>query len=876
MMRQFHLAKEQHPEALLFFRMGDFYELFLDDAKVAAEVLGLTLTARSKGEDSIPMAGVPVRAHESYLVRLVQAGYAVAICEQVQDPREAKGLVDREVVRVVTPGTLTEESALDGARSLFVLAAVPRDGEVGLAWADITTGRFCCASCPPERFVDEVGRLGPAELLIPDSEEAADAASRLRSDAESIGLPITLRPPWAFDSSSARRVVAEQLRVRTLEPFGLESRPAPLTAAGALLEFLRDTQKAALDQIRNLELQDPSRTLALDQATRRTLEITESLMGGGREGTLLATVDRTGTPMGARLLREHLLNPLVDRAQIEVRLAAVAKLWAETGSRAHMAGLLKGLGDLERLAGRVATGRANARDLVGLATSLGRVPALRESIQSAEPALLLSIHERLDPCGELASSLRETLVEDPPLTVREGGLVRDGHSAELDELRSIGTDGRTWMAALQAREQERTGISTLKVGFNRVFGYYIEITHANRDSVPEEYIRKQTLKNSERYITPELKEHEARVLGAEEKIKAIEYRIFSELREAAAAALDRLLETAHALAELDVLVSFAVVAAEQNFVRPELSEEPVLDIQDGRHPVVEATRRDEPFVPNNTRLDEGSRLVVLTGPNMSGKSTYLRQTALIVLLAQVGSFVPARSARIGIADRVFTRVGTGDDISRGASTFMVEMVETANILRNASERSLLILDEVGRGTSTFDGLAIAWAAVEHIHNELGARCLFATHYHQLTDLADDLSAARNLNVAVREWKDEIVFLHRIEEGGTDRSYGIHVARLAGLPPEVLDRAREVLERLELDEEGLSRRILAGRAVADALATANPEPESVQLDLFGLLAEKDDGALLEELLAADLDATSPLDAWRLLHRLQEGVRDRAGD
>ena len=897
MMRQYHAAKRKHPGALLFFRMGDFYELFFDDARLAAKELGLTLTSRSKDRE-MPMAGVPVRAMEGYLVKLVRSGHTVAICDQIQDARDAKGIVERDVVRVVSPGTLVDDAALEESEPLFVLSihvetpGNTRDSDplLGLAWADISTGAFRCAATPLERLGEELSRIGPAEVLLPDMHESdagAELLGQVRAAVTREELPVTLRPGWSFDARSGARDLREQLQVSTLDAYGVTDAPAILAACGALLGYLLDTQKSALSQIRDLQVHQPSRHLVLDRATRRTLEITRSQQDGGRAGTLLSVVDRTATPMGARLLRDWLLEPLVDRAAILHRQEAVAELFDQGAVRRSLAEKLDGLGDLERLAARLAGGRAGARDLVGLAAALERVPGIVASMAELGSPAVASLRERLDPCQELRERIRRTLRDDPPLGLRDGGLVREGFSAEVDELRGLAKGGKDYLARLQQRECERTGIPSLKIGFNKVFGYYLEITHAHRERVPEDYIRKQTLKNAERYITPELKEYEAKVLGAEEKVKDLEYEIFLALRNAAAEEVGRLLGTAGALAELDVLHSLAAVAVERRYVRPEIldgDDARTLEIVEGRHPVVEAALLEDPFVPNDTRLDGHACLVVLTGPNMSGKSTWLRQTALIVLLAQVGSFVPADRARIGLADRIFTRLGAGDDIARGASTFMVEMVETANILRNATERSLLLLDEVGRGTSTFDGLAIAWSVCEHVHDRIGARCLFATHYHQLTDLAASLARARNFNVAVREWGEEIVFLHRIEEGGTDRSYGIHVARLAGIPPGVLDRARDVLARLERDEEGLSRRILAtheaapdpvaasapGPAPAAATAPLPPDRTVVQHSLFDLLQKNGHSELLAELQTLDLNALPPIEAWKLLDRVVKAL------
>ena len=899
MMRQFYAAKDQHPQALLFFRMGDFYELFYDDAKIASKELGLTLTARDK-ERKVPMAGIPVRSLEGYLARLVRAGHTVAICEQLQDPRETKGIVDRGVVRVVSPGTLLEEESLVGSEPLFVLAVhieVPRgkaaatkslgDWQVGLAWADLTTGAFRCCVTNVDGCAEELARIRPAEVLladIPESEELAFSAfARVKSFLAQEGLPLTKRLPWTFDAHNGHRDLCEQLQVVTLEAFGIEELPQVIAACGGLLDFLKDTQKSSLQQLRELHFHQAAQHLCLDRATRRTLEIVRNQHDGGREGTLLAVIDRTGTPMGARLLRDWVLEPLVDATAIMVRHDAVEELYGNAQQRGAIRESLDGLGDLERLAAKLVSGRAGARDLFGLARALERVPDLCHALASSHSAALARLAANLDPCTEVAARIRATLQDDLPLSLKDGGLVRDGFSAEVDELRLLAKGGKDYLIALQERESARAGFP-VKLGFNRVFGYYIEITHLHSGKAPADYIRKQTLKNAERFITPELKEYEAKVLGAEEKAKDLEFDLFEQLRSAVAAEALRVITTARALAELDVLQGLAAVASERRYVRPEFvpaaeGECGVLDIREGRHPVVEATLLHDPFVPNDTLLgrdpdgdaqQDGARLAILTGPNMSGKSTYLRQTALVVLLAQLGSFVPAESARITLVDRIFTRLGGGDDISRGQSTFMVEMVETANILRHASARSLLLLDEVGRGTSTFDGLAIAWAVCEFVHNQARARCLFATHYHQLTDLAKELPSARNLNVAVREWGEDIVFLHRIELGGTDRSYGIHVAQLAGLPQSVLMRAQMILAKLERDEEGLSRRILQGTSARTPELAVLPVVH--QPGLFDLLTNHAPDSLLAELLDTNLDQLPPIEAWQLLARVLQQLRN----
>ena len=897
MMRQFHAAKEKHPAALLFFRMGDFYELFFDDAKVAAKELGLTLTARDK-ERKIPMAGVPVRSMEAYLTRLVRAGHTVAICEQLQDPREAKGIVERDVVRVVSPGTLLADDSLVGSEPLFVLAmhVLPPKGKaadgsmedwpVGFAWADLTTGAFRCTTVPLRDCAEELARVNPAEVLLAETNESDGVAhrvgQRLQSMVEREELPLTSRLPWTFDERNGRRDLLAQLKVATLEAFGIEEHPEVIAACGGLLDFLADTQKSTLEQLRELHVHRPARCLTLDRVTRRTLEIVRNQHDGGREGTLLATIDRSCTPMGARLLRDWVLEPLVDADAIGARHDAVGELLEQADCRRSLSKALDQLGDLERLGTKLLAERAGPRDLAALAAALRQVPGIQAQLESPSAQALQTLGGRLDPCPEVAARILDTLEDELPLGVTDGGLIRAGFHPEVDELRGLAAGGKAYLAELQERETARAGFP-VKLGFNRVFGYYIEITRTHSDKAPEDYIRKQTLKNAERFITPELKEYEGKVLSAEEKVKDLEYRLFEELRGEVAQAAGRVVATARALAEIDVLGSLASIASECRYVRPTFVDAPegecgLLEIKEGRHAVVERSLREDPFVPNDILLGgvgetdgapAGARLAILTGPNMSGKSTYLRQTALVVLLAQVGSFVPADSARLTLVDRIFTRLGGGDDISRGQSTFMVEMVETANILRHATPRSLLLLDEVGRGTSTFDGLAIAWSVCEYVHDRLRSRCLFATHYHQLTDLASDLARACNLHVAVREWGDEIVFLHRIEEGGTDRSYGIHVGQLAGLPTTVLERARQVLNRLERDEEGLSKRILEEHASVQPVEETPSAP--VQQSLFDLFeaAPKD---LRAEVLGLDIDDTSPREAWQLLARLVHEFRE----
>jgi DNA mismatch repair protein MutS len=863
MMEQFWRAKKEAPGALLFFRMGDFYELFHDDAVTVARHLGLTLTSRSKGSASpIPMAGIPVKSLDTYLMRLVKKGFKVAICEQLTDPRESKGIVERGIVRIVTAGTLTEENALDARSNNYLAALAVGRTEAGLAWVDLSTGRLLAAELSPKRVLDELGRIQPAELLL--SPELLDQQPGWGTEiTERMGLSVTEREPWRFDGETARRSLTKHFGVLKLDGFGIEENSAVIPAAGALLEYISETQQARCAHILRIEKVSTENHLVLDRATRTCLELVQTQRDGRREGTLLEVLDDTRTPMGSRLLREWVLSPLCDVARIRHRQQGVAELVESTVLREDIRDLLHDVLDMERLVGKISTGRCNARDLVSLAASMRQLPPLREKLNSSLSSVLGELRDDLDPLDDLTKRIDETLVDEPPMTIKEGGIIRSGICPELDELRQIAGDGKSWMARFQTEESQRSGIPGLKIGFNSVFGYFIEVPRGQIERVPEHYVRKQTIKTAERYITPELKEFETKVLKSEELSQEREYVLFCELKEEVAAEVRRVLESAHAVARIDTLASLAEVAAQNRYVAPEVDDSDELDITEGRHPVLEGSSSCENFVPNDARLNRDShRLTILTGPNMAGKSTYIRQVALITLLAQIGSFVPADSARIGVVDRIFTRVGAGDDISRGDSTFMVEMVEIANILNNASARSLIILDEVGRGTSTFDGLALAWSIAEHLHEHVAARTLFATHYHQLTDLSTRYPGAVNRNVAVREMGDEIVFLHKILVGGTDRSYGIHVARLAGVPREVIDRAKAILRDLERDEEGLAQRILS-EAPAAAAAPLERQGAGVQLGLFAAPSP-----IEEALRSADLDSMTPLRALTLLQELKD--------
>jgi len=857
MMDQFWRAKKEQPDTLLFFRMGDFYEMFGDDAKIASRELGITLTSRAKGADAMPMAGVPIKAAQGHLMKLVMKGFKVSICEQVSDPKKSDGIVERAIVRVVTPGTITEEDALQASESNYLTCLFTTQETAGLAWVDISTGRFHVSEMPIGRVEDEIARVGPAELLCQEdlNETHPDLFAALGRE---LGPRLSLREPWRFEGDTCRRILFKQFKVKTLEGYGIDDASPVASAAGALVEYLTETQRAACEHVRRIELADRSTQLVLDRATRSCLELFRTQRDGRREGTLIATIDGTLTPMGGRMMHEWLMAPLREVDAITERQRGVAEFVESPFLREDVRELLSGVLDVERLVAKVSTGRANARDLAGLAGSLEIIGPLRTKLDAVYSRSLGDLREALDPLDELVQRIRETLADAPPVTLRDGGMVRTGFSAELDELRQIAGDGKAWMARFQAEESERAGIPGLKIGFNSVFGYYIEVPRGQVERVPESYIRKQTIKNAERYITPELKEFEAKVLQAEDRSKEMEYQVFLDLRDGVAAEIARILDTARALAQVDILAGLAEVAARNRYVAPTIDNGDTIEISEGRHPVIEQTQTSEAFVPNDTSLNRTTRSVgIITGPNMSGKSTYIRQTALIVLLAQIGSFVPAKEARIGVVDRIFTRIGSADDIGRGASTFMVEMVEIANILNNATSRSLLVLDEVGRGTSTFDGLALAWAIVEHVHEKIRARTLFATHYHQLTDLAGRLKGIFNLSVSVREWDDEIVFLHRIIEGGTDRSYGIQVARLAGVPDDLITRAKAILSDIENDAGELAPRVTAADAQAigegpQQLALFAPPPSTVEQTLSEL----------------DLDNLTPLDALTKLKELQD--------
>jgi len=860
MLQQYFRLKAEYPDVLLAMQVGDFYEFYGPDAEIAARELEIVLTGREDGSNGrVPMAGVPVHAYERYFAKLVQKGYRVAICDQIEDPKLAKGLVKRRVTRVLTPGTVVEDSMLDARANNYLVAAVLGDPIHGLGVVDVSTGEFLATEIAGEgrlqKLLDELFRLQPAEVLVPEDQE--ELIQTLR---EQLSATITPVPLQEWVGREAREILLRHFGVESLRGFGCEEFTRGLDAAALALRYLQQNQMTALEHIRTLSTYSVERFMYLDATARRHLELTQNLMDGTRRYTLLATLDSTCTPMGARLLKRWLDEPLLEPDAITARLDAVEALAQQSIRRDALRQILRSLADLERLAARASTGTANARDLVALRQSLQRLPALYAEADallrelSQPPTLLATLAPRLVPLSDLCALLERALVDDPPADLKSGGVIRDGYDPELDRLRQVRTDGKQWIAQLEAKERQRTGIPSLKVGYNAVFGYYLEVSKPHLNKVPPDYIRKQTLANAERFITPELKEQEAILLGAEERINALEFELFSRVRGEVARCTPQLQSLAKAIAELDVLCAFAENAVRYRYVRPVVDTEDRIHIVGGRHPVVERFS-EKPFVPNDCRLDPTQRLIILTGPNMSGKSTYIRQNALITLMAHIGSFVPAERAEIGLVDRIFTRVGARDELATGQSTFMVEMTETANILNNATPRSLVILDEIGRGTSTYDGLAIAWAVAEYLH-AIGCKTLFATHYHYLNDLANRLEGVANYRVAVKEQGDRIVWLHKVLPGGTDRSYGVHVARMAGVPPEVVQRAEQILREFE-------RRGVQGAVQPPTSDAPTVRTKKLQLTLF----EAEEHPVLEALRALDITTLSPVEALLKLDELK---------
>jgi len=870
MFQQYLEIKQRYKDAIVFYRMGDFYEMFFEDAEVASRILEIALTSRDRDKESgVPMCGVPHHSAASYIARLVQEGHKVAICEQVEDPREARGLVRREVVRVVTPGLVVDSDGLVSHENNYLMGVCPQGEVYGVAVLDVSTGEFRVTELSGERaLLSEGERIRPRELLLPEGAgEREDLQRCLRQWSPAL---VTYRAPSEFSRQQATSLLCQHFGVHSLDGFGCAGMLPGILAAGAVFSYARETQGGALPHVRGLKPYLLGEHMVLDEWTRRNLELFENLQDRSRKNTLLGVMDRTMTPMGARALRRWLAYPLLDPEKIGQRLDCVEELWRQTGLRERVREALGGIQDLERLVGRISLGVANARDLVALKESLKPLPLLKEALQEARSQILAQLAGTLDTLEDVAGWVGSTLVDNPPISSREGGLIRQGVHPDLDEWIRIGRDGKNYIARMEEKERQRTGIPGLRIGYNRVFGYYLEVTKSQSRLVPPDYIRKQTLVNAERYVNEELKEYELKVLEAEQRRVALEYQLFEELRGRVAGQVGRIQHTAQQVAHLDCLASLAQVAVENRYVRPQVEESRILKIKEGRHPVVERISLGERFVPNDLEIDGVStHMIVLTGPNMAGKSTYLRQVALIVLMAQSGSFVPASEASIGLVDRIFTRVGASDNLARGQSTFMVEMTETAQILNNATPRSLIILDEVGRGTGTRDGLSIAWAVAEYIleNPQLRSRTLFATHYHELTELAITKEGVCNLHMAVKEWNDRVIFLRRVVQGGINRSYGIQVARLAGLPPEVLGRAMEILgnlERGELDELGRPR--LAQTRRRPRASKVDPR----QMSLFGGGAGED-GWIKEELRRLDVDTLTPLEALNLIHKWKRSLQ-----
>lgn len=873
MMQHYLKTHEEYKDCILFYRLGDFYEMFFDDAKVVSKELELTLTGKSCGaEKRAPMCGIPYHAAETYLTRLVKKGYKVAICEQVEDPKLAKGMVKREVTRVVTPGTTLNAQALDETKNNYIMCIAYIGDHYGISSADITTGDYYVTEVDSERkLLDEVNKYQPTEIIC--NEAFYISGIDIDDMKNRMGIVIYSLDAWYFSDETAQMTLKDHFKVRDLEGLGLADYDSGVVAAGALLKYLYETQKTTLSNLVAIHPYTTGKFMIIDSSTRRNLELVETLREKQKRGSLLWVLDKTRTAMGARTLRSFVEQPLIERTEIEERYDAIDEFNTNAITREEIREYLNPVYDLERLITRVTYQTANPRDLIAFRNSIHMLPPIKTLMSDFQSPLLKRLYEQLDTLDELYELIERSIAEEPPLTLHDGGILKEGYNEEVDRLRKAKTDGKSWLADLEAKEREKTGIKNLKIKYNKVFGYYLEVTNSFKDLVPDYFTRKQTLANAERFITPELKELEDVILGAEDKLIVLEYELFREVRQKVADEVVRIQKTAKAVAQIDVFASLATVAEQNNYCRPKLNEKGLIDIKDGRHPVVERMIQNEMFVANDTYLDNGSnRVSIITGPNMAGKSTYMRQSALIVLMAQIGSFVPAKSAKIGIVDRIFTRVGASDDLASGQSTFMVEMSEVANILRNATSNSLLILDEIGRGTSTFDGLSIAWAVVEHISNPrlLGAKTLFATHYHELTELEGKLNSVNNYCIAVKEKGDDIVFLRKIVKGGADKSYGIQVAKLAGVPDNVIERAKEIVE--ELSNNDITE-IVQNISAEGSSKRSKPKLDEVDLEQISLLDTMDNDTILNELKELDLGQMTPIEAMNKLYELQNKVKNR---
>lgn len=876
MMQQYMETKKQYKDCILFYRLGDFYEMFFEDAITASRELEITLTGKDCGlEERAPMCGVPFHAVDGYLNRLVSKGYKVAICEQVEDPKLAKGIVKREVIRIVTPGTNLNTQALEESKNNYLMCIACFQNRIGVSIVDVTTGDFYMTEVEGlAKLQDEIYKYMPTEIICNDAfvmsgYDIEDLKGRL-------GMAVYTLEPWYFDDDGCRKCLMNHFKVNTLAGLGLEDFPSGMISAGAAMQYLLETQKTDLTHINHIIPYLASRFMLLDSSTRRNLELTETLREKQKKGSLLWVLDKTQTAMGARRLRSDIEQPLINIDDINARLDAVEQLCKNTVSRDEIREYLNPIYDMERLLGKVSYKSANPRDLLAFANSMEMLPHIKTVLKEFDCRLLSEIEQEMDGLEDLYHLIKDAICDDPPVMIREGGMIRTGFDKDIDMLRTAKTEGKTWLAKLEEEDRERTGIKNLKIKYNKVFGYYFEVTNSYKDMVPDDYIRKQTLVNAERYMTPKLKELEDTILNAEDKLNTLEYDVFCKVRDDIAKELERIQKTAKAVARLDVFASLSVVAEQNHYVRPALNEKGVIDIKDGRHPVVEKMIDHDMFVANDTYLNNSNHCIaVITGPNMAGKSTYMRQSALIVLMAQLGSFVPAKSANIGIVDRIFTRVGASDDLASGQSTFMVEMNEVANILRNATSKSLLVLDEIGRGTSTFDGLSIAWAVIEHISNKklLGAKTLFATHYHELTELEGKMNNVNNYCIAVKEKGDDIVFLRKIIKGGADRSYGIQVAKLAGVPDMVIDRAKEIAEQLSDNDITEKVQSIAVDTKGDKRKSKPVHYDDVTMGQMTLSDTVKDEDIIQELKEIDITNLTPMDAMNTLYRLQNKLNNR---